>query len=244
MTTIEYASALDPLLDTSTPPDWLVAVVPEPGQLLADSDQQEEQLLGELLSGEQPVATRLGFVYYRGLAADQEKSIPSNQISVRYDLETDHYELTSAGGETTVESVDAAAEWIDEQFLAVETLVDTYLTVSEVAADIDGLGPTGIHGLVDTFETVDAIRDADTDLLSDVLYVSGEHAVALQTVLDDTEAIETGDPTSVERELRSVDGPLILDLQEGPIAGELVPSGASVPTYSTDGIEWISGDRR
>lgn len=244
MTTIEYASGLDPLLDTSTPPNWLVAVVPEPGQRLADSDQQEERLLGEFLSGEQPVATRLGFLYYRGLAADQEQSIPSNQISVRYNLETDHYELTSAGSETTVESVDAAAEWIDEQFLTVETLVDTYLSLSEVAADIDGLGPTGIRGLVDTFETVDAIRDADTDVLSDVPYVSAEHAVALQTVLDDTEASETGDRTSVEHELRSVEGPLILDLQEGPIAGELVPSGASEPTYSADGVEWVSEDQR
>ena len=244
MATIEYASALDPLLDMPTPPEWLVAVIPQLGQRLADSDQQEERLLGELLSGEQPVATRLGFLYCRGLAADQERSIPSNQISVGYDLETDQYELTSAGGETTVESVDVAAEWIDEQFLAVETLVDTYLTVSEVAADIDGLGPAGIRGLVDAFETVDAIRDADTEVLSDVPYVSAEHAVALQTVLDDPEASETGDPMSVKHELRSVDGPLILDLQEGPIAGELVPSGASEPTYITDGIEWISGDRR
>ena len=240
MTTIEYASALDPLLDMSTPPNWLVAVVPELGQLLVDSDQQEERLLGELLSGEQPVAKRLGFLYYRGLTAGQEQSIPSNQISVRYDLETDHYELTSAGGETTVESVDAAVEWIDGQFLEVKTLVDTYLTVSEVAADINGLGPTGIRGLVDTFETVDAIIDADTDVLSEVPYVSGEHAVALQTGLDETEASDTGDLTPVERELRSINGPLILDLQEGPIAGNLVPSGTSEPKYSTTGFDWDS----
>jgi len=46
--------------------------------------------------------------------------------------------------------------------------------------------------------------------------------------------------TPVERELRSINGPLILDLQEGPIAGNLVPSGTSEPKYSTTGFDWDS----
>lgn len=239
MTTIEYAPALDPLLEMSVPADWLVAVVPEPGQRLADSDRQEDQLLGQLLSGgEQTVATRLGFLYYRGLAPDQETSTPNNQISVRYNRERDQYELSAVGTETTVQNADAAVDWITAQFPAVETVVDTYLILTEVAADIHGLGRTGVDGLVDTFETIAAIRDAEVEALAAVPYVSEENAAALQRVLADVEASDAGDPTPVERELQSIDGPLILDLQEGPIAGELVPSGASEPKYSTDGFGW------
>ena len=169
MTTIKYAPELDLLLEISVPADWLVAVVPEPGQRLADSDRQEDQVLGQLLSsGGQAVATRLGFLYHRGLATDQETSAPNNQISARYDRELDQYELSSVERETTIQSADAAADWITEQFLTVETVVDTYLVVTEVAADIHGLGRTGVGGLVDTFETLAAIRDADVDTLADV----------------------------------------------------------------------------
>jgi hypothetical protein len=245
MTTIEYVPALDPLLEMTVPEDWLVAVVPEPGQRLADSDRPEDQLLGQLLSGgDQTVATRLGFLYYRGLATDQETSTPNNQNSVRYNRELDQYELSAVGTEKTVQSADAAVDWITEQFIAVETIVDTYLIVNAVAADINGLGRTGVDGLVDTFETIAAIRDADVETLAAVPYVSEENAEALQTALDDFEASNAGDPTTVEHELQSIDGPLILDLQEGPIAGELVPSGASEPKYSTDGFEWLGPGQR
>lgn len=245
VTTIEYAPALDPLLEMSVPADWLVAVVPEPGQRLADSDRQEDQLLGQLLSGgEQTVATRLGFLYYRGIAPDQETSTPNNQISVRYNRERNQYELSAVQTETTVQSADAAADWITEQFPAVETVVDTYLVLTEVAADIHGLGRTGVDDLVDTFETIAAIRDADVETLAAVPYVSEENAIALQTALANVEASNAGNPTVIERELQSTDGPLILDLQEGLIAGELVPSGASKPKYSTDGFELPGTDQR
>lgn len=39
---IEYASELDPLLDLSLPSNCIVAVVLEPGQLLAESDLPED----------------------------------------------------------------------------------------------------------------------------------------------------------------------------------------------------------
>lgn len=168
------------------PADWLVAVVPEPRQRLADSDRQEDQVLGQLFSGDgQTVATRLRFLYHRGLATDQETSAPTNQISARYDRELDQYELSSVERETTIQRADAAADWITEQFLTVETVVDTYLIMTEAAADIHGLGRTGVDGLVDTFETLAAIRDADIDTLADVPYVSEENAAALQTALAD-----------------------------------------------------------
>ena len=73
MVTVEYASELDPLLELSLPPDWLVAVVPEPGQLLADSNLPEDRLLGQLLSGgdgHRIVASRMAFLYYRGIDPD------------------------------------------------------------------------------------------------------------------------------------------------------------------------------
>ncbi|MFC7059899.1 helix-hairpin-helix domain-containing protein [Halovenus salina] len=244
MTTIEYAPALDPLLEISVPEDWLVGVVPEPGQRLTDADRQEERLLGQLLLGsEQPIATRLGFVYYGGLSSDQETSTPDNQISVRYDSETEQYELSSMKAKTTVRTVDAATDWINDQFHTVETVVDTYLVVSEIGADIHGLGRTGLRGLVNTFETIAAIRDADVETLADVPYVSEENATAVQTALADVEASDGGNLTARERELQSVDSPLILDLQEGPVAGKLVPSGASEPKYRTDGFEWLGTDR-
>ncbi|SFL46573.1 hypothetical protein SAMN04487950_3894 [Halogranum rubrum] len=43
MPTIEYASELDPLLNLSLPSDWIVAVVPELGQLTAESDLLDDR---------------------------------------------------------------------------------------------------------------------------------------------------------------------------------------------------------
>jgi len=60
MTRIEYPSELEPLLDLSLPPDWLVAVIPELGQFLTESDLLEDRLFARLLSdgdGEQITAT-------------------------------------------------------------------------------------------------------------------------------------------------------------------------------------------
>jgi len=247
MPTIKYAYELDPLLDLSLPADWIVAVVLEPGQLLAESDLPEDRLLAQLLSdrdGEQIVATRLGFLYYRGLDPDQETLPRDNQISVRYNLEGEQYELSSVLAETTVQTADAAEDWVNDQFLAVETFVDTYRVLIELADNIHGLGRTGVRGLVTTFATLDAIREATIDTLADVPYIDEENATALQTALEDAEAVSEADPTPLERELRAVDGPLLLDLQEGPISGELVPSGASEPKYSPDAFGGTELDDR
>mgnify|MGYP006287620215 CR=1 FL=1 len=237
MPTIEYAPELDPLLEISLPPDWIVAVVPEPGQLLAESDPLEEQLFASLLSSsddERIVTTRLGFLYYRGINLDQETVPRDTQISVRYDLENAQYELSSVLGETTVQTLDAAVSWVNDQFLAVETFVDTYLVLIELADEIHGLGRTGVRGLVETFETLDTIREADIDALAAVPYVDEENATALQTALEDVDAMNRADPTPLEQELQAVDGPLILDVQGGSLSGELIPSGASEPKYSPD----------
>jgi hypothetical protein len=70
MTTIEYASELAPLIDRSLPSDWIVAVIPEPSQVLTESDLPEDRLFVELLSrgdSERVVATQLAFLYYRGI---------------------------------------------------------------------------------------------------------------------------------------------------------------------------------
>lgn len=240
MPTIEYASELDPLLDLTLPSDWIVAVIPEPGQLLMESDLPEDRLLAQLLSdsdGDQIVATRLVFLYYRGLNPDQETLPSNNQISVRSDLTREQYELSSVLAETTVRTADEAVDWVDDQFLAVETFVDTYSVLTKLADNIKGIGQAGVRGLVTTFGTLDAIRDSTVDTLADVPYVDEGNATALQTALEDGEAVGEVDPTPLERELRAVDGPLILDLQEGPISGELIPSGASEPKYRLDAFD-------
>lgn len=247
MPTIEYASELDPLLDLSLPSDWIVAVVPEPGQLLAESDSLEDRLLAQLLSnrdGERIVATRLGFLYYRGINSEQETLPRDNQISVRYDLENAQYELSSVLDETTVQTPGAAATWVADQFPAVETFADTYQVLIKLAEDIHGLGRTGVRGLVETFETLDTIRATDVDVLAGVPYVDRESAAALQTALGDVEAVGDANPTPLEQELQAIDGPLIFDLQEGPVSGELVPSGASEPKYSPDAFGGIEPDDR
>lgn len=235
MHTIEYASELDPLLDLSLPPDWLVAVIPNPGQLLGESDLPEDRLFDELLSGgDEIVATRLGFIYYRGVNPDRDAPTRDNQISVRYDLKKAQFELSSVLAETPVQTADAAATWVDDQFIAVETFVDTYLALIELAEDINGLGRTGVRGLVETFETLDAIRAADIDSLAAVPYVDEANATTLQTALEDVEAMGETDPTPLERELRAVEGPVILDRRTGPITGKLIPSDASEPKYRSD----------
>lgn len=247
MTTIEYGSELDPLLDLSLPPDWLVAVIPEPGQLLTESDLPEDRLFAQLLSdrdGEQIIATRLRFLYYRGIGPDRETSPRDNQISVRYDFPAAQYQLWSVLGETTVQTPDAATTWVADQFHAVETFVDTYLVLIDLAEGIHGLGRTGVRGLVETFETLDVIREADIDALTAVPYIDEENAMALQTALDTLDAGGEDDPTPLERELRNVDGPLILDLQEGPISGELIPSGSSEPKYRVDAVGGTELDDR
>lgn len=234
MVTVEYASELDPLLEMSLPSDWLVAVVPEPGQLLADSDLPEDRLLGQLLSGgdgQRIAASRVAFLYYRGIDPDPDAPTRDNQVSVRYDFENAQYELSSILAETTLSTADAAVDWIDEQFLAVETFVDTYLALMKLAEDIHGLGRTGVRGLVEIFETLDAIREVDIDALVDVPYVDEENAIALQTALEDADTVGASHPTPLGQELRSVDGPLILDRQRGPVSGELLPTGASEPKY-------------
>lgn len=239
MVTVEYASELDPLLELSPPSDWIVAVVPEPGQLLAESSLPEDRLLAQLFStrdDEPVVATRLTFLYYRGIGSDPKSSGRDTQISVRYNLANDQYELSSVRSETTVSTADEATDWIDEQFLAVETFLHTYAVLTDLSDEIHGLGRTGVRGLVETFDTVDTVQEADVDALTDVPYVDEENATALQTALEEIEDIGEGDPTPVERELQTVDGPLILDLQEGPLPGELIPSGASEPTYRTEGF--------
>jgi len=237
MVTVEYASELDPLLELSLPPDWLVAVVPELGQLLADSNLPEDRLLGQLLSGgdgHRIVASRMAFLYYRGIDPDPDTPTRDNQISVRYDFENARYDLSSVLAETTVPTADAAVDWVDEQFLAVETFVETYLTLMALAEDIHGLGRTGVRGLVETFETLDAIREADVDALVGVPYVDEKNAIALQAALEDSGTVREANSTPLEQELRTVDGPLILDLQRGPVPGELIPTGASEPKYSSN----------
>lgn len=239
MRTIEYASELDPLLEMSLPTNWITAVVLEPGHLLSESDLPEDRLLGQLLSGgedETVVATQLRFLYYRGIDPDRRGLSRDNQISVSYDVETEQYELSTRLSETTVRTPDAATDWIEDQFIAVETFADTYQVLIDLADDIHGLGRTGVRGLVETFETLDAIREADGGALADVPHVDTENATALQTALDNLDSTGDDDPTPLELALRTHDGPLILDLQEGPISGELVPSDASEPKYISEGF--------
>lgn len=247
MVTVEYASELDPLLELSLPSDWLVAVVPEPGQLLADSDLPEDRLLGQLLSGgdgQRIVASQVAFLYYRGIDPDPDVPTRDNQISVRYNFENSQYELSSVFAETTVSPADEAVEWVDEQFLAAETFVETYLTLMELAEDIHGLGRTGVRGLVETFETLDAIQGADVDALADVPYVDAENATTLQAALGDSDTVSGSSPTPLEQELQSIDGPLILDLQRGPVPGKLIPNNASEPKYHSDAFGGAElGDR-
>jgi len=133
---------------------------------------------------------------------------------------------------------------IYEQFPAVETFVDAYLTLIELADDIHRLGQTGIRGLIETFETLDAIRATDLDSLVDVPYVDEENATALQTVLEETNNVDRSHPTPLEQELRTVDGPLILDSQRGLISGELVPSDSSNPKYRSDVFGAAESDDR
>lgn len=239
MRTIEYAAELDPLLELSPPANWFVAVVPDPSQLLLNSELPEDRLFGELLSGGDGsgvVATRLGFLYYRGFDPDRRTPPRGNQVSVNYDPENGQFELSSELAETTVQTADAAAEWVANQFAGVENFVDTYLVLIDLAEDVDGLGKAGVRGLAEAFETLDAIRDADVDAVAGVPYVDEVNARALQNALEDVDAVDDDDPTPLERELRAVDGPLIFDLQEGPIPGALVPSGASEPTYRSEGL--------
>lgn len=239
MVTVEYASELDPLLDLSLPSDWLVAVVPEPGQLLADADRREDRLLGQLLSGgddQRVVASRVAFLYYRGIDPDPDTASRENQLSVRYDFEHSQYELLSVLEETTVHTADEAVAWVNEALPAVETVVDTSLILMALADDVHGLGQSGVRGLVETFETCAAIREADIDELADVPYVTEESAAALQTALEDRDTDGKPELTPIARELQTIDGPLILNLQRGPVSGELVPAGASEPTYRSIGF--------
>jgi hypothetical protein len=245
MHTFTYASELDPLLELSLPADWIVAVVLEPGQLLSESDIPEDQLFGQLFSGsnEEVGATRLQFQYVRGIDLDRETLSRDGQISVSYDVETGQYELSSRQSETTVQTADEAIDWIDDQLIAVEPVTDTSQILIDLAEDIHGLGQAGVQELVDTFETLDAIRAADVEVLADVPYVNEEHAKSLQIALDDIDSLDETDPTPLELELQSLDGPLLLDLQEGPVSGELVPSGASKPKYKFEGFGDIPQER-
>lgn len=237
MATIEYAAELAPLVDLSLPPNWIVAVIPEPSQLLTESALPEDRLLTDLLSrgdSERVVATRIVFMYYRSIDPGHESPSRNTQISVRYQFDDRQYELSSGLESTTVSAVEEAKHWLKDQYLAVETFVDTYQVLIDLAEDIHGLGPAGVRNLVETFETLDEIRQVDSEALAGVPYVNNEFATALQTALDDVEAVSDDDPTPLELELRTVDDPLILDLERGPIAGDLVPSGASGPTFSPD----------
>lgn len=247
MTTIEYASELAPMLDLSLPSDWIVAVIPEPSQILAESDLPEDRLFAELLSGgnsERVVATRVAFLYYRGIDPEDDFPWRDNQISVRYHFDEGQYELSSAVDSTTVSAAEAAQNWLEDQYLAVEIYLDTHQVLTDLAKDIHGLGPAGVRNLVETFETLDAIRQADIEALEEVSYVNDEIATALQTSLEDVEAVVDDDPTLFEQELRTVDDPLIVDLERGAISGELVPSGASGPTFSPDELGGIRPDHR
>lgn len=238
MHTFTYAAELDPLLEVSLPPDWIAAVVLEPGQLLSKSERPEDQLLNQLFSGadEEVVATRLQFLYYRGIDPDRRTLSRDAQISVSYEVETGQYKLSTGAEETTVQTIGAAAAWIDEQFTTTETVADTYQVLIDLADDIHGLGRTGVQGIVDTFETLDAIRAADVGALADVPYVDEENARALQTALEDADPLGGDDPTQLELALRTLDGPLILDSPERLIPGKLVPSDGSEPEYVSEGI--------
>ena len=247
MITIEYASELDPLVDLSLPSNWIVAVVPEPSQVLTESALPEDRLFAELLSGgdgKRVVATRLVFLYYRGIDPDHDSPPRDTQISVRYQFDDGQYKLASVLESTTISVVEAAKNWLTDQYLAVETYVDTYQVLIDLAQDIRGLGQAGVRNLVEPFETLDGIRHADIATLAEVPYVNAETATALQTALEDVEVGVDDDPTPLELELRTVDEPLILDLERGPIAGELVPSGASEPTFSPSGFGGPQSDSR
>ena len=249
MTTITYAAALDPLLEIPLPSNWLVAVIPTPGQRLVNSDRQEDRLLGELLAGknEEVVATQIGFLYTRGLSGEQETTLPNNQITVKYDSEANQFELSSEERKATVETATSARDWIETQFDTVETFVDTYLIVSELAGDIHGLGRNGVQGLLNTFETLTDIRTASPDDLADVPYVSKDNATALQTALEqrDTKGRDEGDSSPLpDSTMQHVDGPLILDVQDGLIAGELVPSDSSEPKYTAERVQWLDSDEK
>lgn len=237
MLTIEYASELAPLLDLSLPSNWIVAVIPEPSQVLTESDLPEDRLFAELLSGgdgERVVATRLVFLYYRGIDPAHNSPSRDTQISVSYQFDDGQYELSSVLESTTISTVEAAKTWLEDQYLAVETCVDTYQILIKLAQDIHGLGQAGVRNLVETFATLDEIRQANIEALAAIPYVNAETATALQTALDDVDAVGDDDPTPLEQELRIVDEPLLLDLERGPIPGELVSSGASGPTFSPD----------
>lgn len=238
MHTFTYAAELDPLLEVSLPPDWIAAVVLEPGQRLSKSEPPKDQLLNQLFSGadEEVVATRLQLLYYRGIDPDRRRSSHDGRISVSYDVETGQYELSTGTEKTTVQTIGAAAAWIDEQFIAVETVADTYQVLIDLADDIHGLGRAGVQGLVDTFETLDAIRAADVGALADVPYVDEENARELQTALKGADSLGGDDPTQLELALRTLDGPLILDSPEGLIPGKLVPSDGSEPKYVSEGL--------
>lgn len=238
MLTVDYVPALDPLLEVSLPADWLAAVVPEPGLLLAESRLPEDQLFSQLLSDndEQRVATRVAYIYYRGLGSEARLSGTDTQISVQYDRENEEYELSSALSETTAQTPAAATDWVSEQCHAVENYLETLSVLRNLGEDIHGLGNEGVRGLAETFATRKAILDADVDALADVPYVDEENASALQTALADIDAVERPAPTPTEQTLRSVDGPLIFDIQEGPVPGELVPHGEDEPTYRTTGL--------
>ena len=249
MTTITYAAALDPLLEISLPSNWLVVVIPTPGQRLTNSDRQEDRLLGELLAGENEeiVATQIGFLYSRGLSGEQETSLPNNQITVRYDSDANQFELSSEERNTTIETATAARDWIETQFGTVETFVDTYLVVSELADDIHGLGRNGVQGLVNTFETLTNIRTASPDDLADTPYVSKENATALQTALEQRDVVRRDEGSSSplpDSPMHDVDEPLILDVQDGLIAGELVPSDSSEPKYTVESVQWLDSDEK
>lgn len=238
MLTVDYAPALDPLLEVSLPTDWLAAVVPEPGQLLAKSRLPEDQLLSQLLSGsdEQHVATRLVYIYYLGIGSEARFSGTDTQLSVQYNRTDEEYELSSALSETTIQTPAEATDWVSEQCLAVEHYLETLSVLRNLAEDIHGLGNAGVRGLAERFETRSEILDADVVTLADVSYVDKDHATALQTALADIDAVERPAPTPTEQTLRSVDGPLIFDIQEGPVPGELVPHGEDEPTYRTTGL--------
>jgi hypothetical protein len=238
MHTFTYAAELDPLLEVSLPADWIAAVVLEPGQLLSESENPEDQLLEQLFrdDNEEVVATRLQFLYFRGIDSDRRTLFRDSQISVSYDVETGQYELSSRETEKTVQIIAVAASWIDEQFIAVETATDTYRVLIDLADDIHGLGRTGVQELVDTFETLDAIQTADVGALAAVPYVDEENATALQTGLEDADAVGGDDPTELELVLQTRDGPLILDFAEGLIPGKLIPSDGSEPKYVSEGL--------
>jgi hypothetical protein len=246
MRTVEYTPALDPLLELSLPAGWIDAVVLEPGYLLVDSDRLDDQLFGQALSGGQdgpPVVTRLAWLYYRGINPDKGPLSGDNQISVSYDPENEQYELSSAVAETTAQTADSAINWATDQFRAVETFVTTYSLLIGIADDIHGLGPEGVRGLAETFEGPDAMQEADIDTLATVPYVDEQNGEALQTALGEIETVRESESTSFEEMLQNVDGPLILDLQDGPIPGKLVPSGASEPTYVSERFDGVGLER-